>query len=76
MSANERVQLDLKNRDQDHAKKIARRNPDKDGIVQMKEARNNRIAVEEKLIAEFLKEKEVLVHKDQTVIYDYINEEK
>jgi biopolymer transport protein ExbD len=78
-----RVQLTLEKKDQDHAKKIARRNPDKDGIVQMKESRENRIKeeailtekYEARLAAEFLKEKEVLVHKDQTVIYDYIKEE-
>ena len=58
MSVNEsRVHLDLVNKDQDHAKKIARRNPDKDGIVEMKDCRDNRIKEETRLIAEFLKGK-------------------
>jgi len=58
MSINEsRVHLDLANKDQDHAKKIARRNPNKDGIVEMKDCRDNRIKEETRLIAEFLKGK-------------------
>ena len=36
----------------------------------------NRVEEEARLTEEFLKEKEVLIHKDQTVIYDYLENEE
>lgn len=56
MSKRPKVQLNLSNKDVDQAKQIARRNPDKDGIVTMKEYRLNRIEEEAVLMKKYLEE--------------------